>query len=178
MSAQRTRFMSPASASPCPRTVLIQDAAATCPCPRTVPVHVQSAPTDTSANSPRPRSRCGLNCPRTGNSHGREPVTDRPRSRPVRARDHAVSAHCPQNSTGQRMFDEFPHRVHSLAGQITNSHPNHYGLCPHLIPTPSAKRSRSLRRAGHRNSRTCSQRKMLSLSCGKSARPTGRLLTC
>ncbi len=142
------------------------------PCPRSVRAHRHGHKQSASANT--------LRSQQSGNRH-------RPRTRTVR-RQSAVS-NCPRQRTGhgpdlsvnidwQGIVRTgafwFPYRRQ----RFPRSYPNDSLLCPHLIQPQSARRSRNLRPAVRRNSRTCSRRRMSSQSCGRNGHPTGPSPNC
>ena len=121
-----------------------------------------------SVDSPQLRSVRGNRCVR-GQSTNRQ----RQRTRPIRRQ--VANMVCPRPQSGRvhnlSVSCDWPMNVRAVTSHfraVVNTLPDRIQRiatpCPHLIPIKSARPSRNLLRAGHRNSMNCSPQKMSSLS--------------
>ena len=99
------------------------------------------------ANSPHPRTRKASTHSQTGIRPEHALSADSPQSRTVHIRNLITDRNCPRTSTGRELSTSRPRRIRFTAHLFPRSHSNHSSLCPGLIQTQFARRSKNLRPA-------------------------------
>src|SRR6266567_8718726 len=163
------------AANPRPRTVHKQTATAAYPCPRTIHVRAQSAPTGAVTNCPHPRTHHSYNSPWASIGSGQKLSADSPQSRTVHVGELVAHENSPRTAIGKELSAPALSRFRAVSSAFRGSYPNYSFICPPLIPPQSARRSRHLRPAVRRISRTCFLRRISSQSCSRSGHPCRRV---
>jgi len=142
------------------------------PCPRSVRAHRHGHKQSASANASRFQQSGNRHRPRTQTVRRQSAVSNCPRQRTGHGPDLSVNIDW-QGIVRAGAF-WFPLRRQ----HVPRSYPHDCILCPHLIQPQSARRSRNLRPAVRRNSRTCFQRRTSSQSCGRNGHHTAPSPSC
>ena len=142
------------------------------PCPRSVRAHMRGHKQSASANTLRSQQSATKHWQRTRTIRRQSAVSNCPRQRTGHGPDLSVNIDW-QGIVRAGAF-WFPLRRQ----HVPRSYPHDCILCPHLIQPQSARRSRNLRPAVRRNSRTSFRRRMSSQSCGRNGHLTGPSPNC